>query len=223
MIRQATNTSASTRFDGWLFDHYRALADRLRQLQRGDKDLQIIGVASCTSGEGVSTVTANLALTAASLSERPVLLIDANLARPSLGSWFGLPEGDGLADVLLGSVAVDDVIHTTPEANLSLLTAGTAVARTRASFDPAREQQLLTQVRSNFGLILVDLPAATQTSFCWSIAGLLGGVLLVVEAERIDAALAQRVKRDLESAGARTLGVVLNKHHDHLPAWFGRS
>lgn len=222
MIREATSTTVPTRFDGWLFEHYRALAERVRQLQRDDQTLKVVGVTSCTPGEGVSTVTANLAATAASVFDWPVLLIDGNLARPSLAAWFGDIRREGLADVLIGSGEAADVVRDAPEPNLSILTAGTAVARTRAGFDPACIQQLLVSLKSEYGLILIDLAAATQTSTCWSFASALDGVLLVLEAERVATQVAQQVKQKLIAAGTTPLGVVLNKHREHLPAWLNR-
>jgi capsular exopolysaccharide synthesis family protein len=224
MIQESARAnSGAMRTDGRLFEHYRALAERIRQLGGdGSATVRTVGVTSCAPGEGVSTVAANLAATAANLLERPVLLIDGNLAQPSQRRWLRLAEGPGLADVLVGSVTAAEAVQESPLANLAVLVAGTSVARIRASFDPLRLRQFFEELRGTYGLVVVDLPAATPTSTCWSLAAALDGVLLVVEAERVSSPGAQQVKRGLIAAGANLLGVVLNKHREHLPAWMNR-
>jgi Mrp family chromosome partitioning ATPase len=204
--------------DSNIVEHYRALADRLRH-QQTVTGVQTIGLTSCSPREGVSTVCANLAITAAAMFDRPVLIVDANFLRPSLRRTFRLRQGPGLADVLLQAVTLSEAICPLPDVNLSLLCAGTAVACTRASFDPVRIASTLTAMKREYGLILVDLPAATATSTGWNFCGALDGILLVVEADRVDAEVAQQVKRRLADVGATSLGVVFNKQRQHLPAW----
>ena len=86
-------------------EHYRALADRLR-LTQSSSAVQTIGLTSCSPREGVSTVAANLAITAAAMFDRPVLLVDANFLRPALRRMFRLRQGPGLADVLLSAATL---------------------------------------------------------------------------------------------------------------------
>jgi Mrp family chromosome partitioning ATPase len=218
MIQSIAAKRSRWQLDGPLVEHYRALADRLRHMQLA-QGVQAIGVTSCTPRAGVSTVCANLAITAASMLDRPVLLVDANFVRPSLRRMFRLPPGPGLADVLLQAVTLSESICPLNEVNLSLLCAGTAVACTRGNYNPARVAKAFEATKRDFGLILVDLPVASATSTLWNFCGALDGMLLVLEAERSNAAIAQQVKRRLADAGARSLGVVLNKQRQHFPAW----
>lgn len=217
MIRDTTAARRATRLSTRFGEYYRALAERIRGLRRdGEKTLQTLGVTSCRAGEGVSTVALNLSAAGASIYQSPVLAIDANLSRPAFSRWLRIDEGPGLADVLMGSLDAAEAIQESPEANLSVLTAGTAVSRTRASFDPSRVASLLASLKSDFALVIVDLPPAVQTSTCWNVAPALDGLLLVVEADRVDGEEAASVKRRLIGAGANPVGVVLNKQRHGL-------
>jgi non-specific protein-tyrosine kinase len=221
MIRD-TAARGNVRIEGQLVEHYRSLAERIRGLGAGPAGIRTLGITSCLPGEGVTTVAANLAATTAALFDGPVLLVEANFARPSLGQWLRLDDCVGLADVLMGSVEMAEAVRDSSEPNLAVLTAGTVVARTRASFDASRLQQLLDGIRDEYDLVLVDLPAATQTSPCWTIAAALDGVLLVVEAERISSRAAQNVTRRLLKVGANTLGAILNKQREGEGGWSRR-
>jgi Mrp family chromosome partitioning ATPase len=221
MIQSAPAQRHSIHLNHAIVEHYRALADRVRQMQSAD-GVQTIGITSCSPREGVTTVTANLAVVAASTYDRPVLVVDANLLRPAMRRTFGLRQGPGLADVLLHAVTPTEAICALNEPNLSLLCAGTAVACTRASFDPARISATFANLKRDYALILVDLPAATPTSPSWNFVGALDGTMLVVEAGHVEVDAAQQVTRRLTSMGAKTLGIVFNKQRQSLPTWLRR-
>jgi Mrp family chromosome partitioning ATPase len=84
--------------------------------------------------------------------------------------------------------------------------------------DCGRLNELLASLSREFGFIVVDLPQA-ESSVCFAAAGLLNGVLLVMEAERTHHAAASRAKARLLHANAAVLGVIFNKHRQHLPNW----
>src|ERR1043165_8043851 len=83
---------------------YRALAANL-QFAYADRQLQTIGVTSAAAGEGKSTTAANLAIALAEGGRR-VIVVDADLRRPSLHTLFGLDLDDGLSTILMGSELV---------------------------------------------------------------------------------------------------------------------
>ena len=71
--------------------------------------------------------------------------------------------------------------------------------------------------------MVFDLPAATESSSAIRLAGMLDGVLLVVETERIRREVARHVAGQLSQSGATLLGVVLNKRQQHVPHWLYRT
>ncbi|HVC93482.1 MAG TPA: CpsD/CapB family tyrosine-protein kinase [Pirellulales bacterium] len=177
----------------------------------GDKPLKTLGLTSCQSGEGVSTVAARLAVRAAELSDRSVLLVDANLARPAIERLFELPRGVGFSDVLLENCDLSAAIRSTHAARLCVLTAGQRAVHPDEVNDPVRMAAMVAALKEDFELVIFDLPPAGEVVSAACLAGLLDGVVLVVEAHRTCWEAAQRVTQQLSRSHARLLGAVLNK------------
>jgi len=177
--------------------------------------LRTLGLTSCRSGEGVSTIAAHLAVAAAACSDQPVLLVDANLASPSVQRTFGVQLAPGLAEVLSGGGQLPEVIQASPVARLSILAAGRWNERAGPAYDGAGLAGIIEALKRQFALLLFDLPAAGPPSPVTPLAALLHGVLLVVEAEKVRWEAAQRLKELLVRANVRLLGAVLNKWRHH--------
>ena len=225
MIQQPKlGTSPGTvRPAGKLSNHYQALLRRIRNAGNGSAGrYQTVGVTSCTPRAGVSSVAANLAVAAARAGAGPVLLIDANLRRPSVQRTFRTRRSPGLAEALCGKVDPLDCIQPSAVENLSIVTAGTTNGQAEPSYDPARVAELLDVFKHRFDMLVFDLPEATELSACLAIAGVLDGVVLVIEAEQSDSRAALRTKQQLAEVKANLLGVVFNKRRKHLPGWLYR-
>src|SRR5437763_2361808 len=99
-----------------LREHYRVLLQRLGWPGGGPPDTpRALGVTSCRRGEGVSTVAACLAATAAASGQGPVLLVDADLARPAAHSLLGVSPAPGLSEALADR-SVPPVVQPSPVA-----------------------------------------------------------------------------------------------------------
>jgi capsular exopolysaccharide synthesis family protein len=179
---------------------------------------QAIGLTSCLRGEGVSTVAAQLAVAAASAG-RPVLLVDVNLESPGLHRLFQLECSPGLADALREDAQLDALIQPSGLVNLSVLTAGKMEASLTRSCATGTLTALVRVLKHDFPLVLFDLPALETGSVAIQCAGLLDGLLLVVEAERVRSEIVQREKEFLTQAGVPLVGAVLNRRRDYVPAW----
>jgi len=182
-----------------------------------------LGLTSCESGEGVSTLAVQVAVAAASCGELRILLVDANLLRPAVHRFFDRQPQPGLAEILLGQAKFSESVQPAPVAGLSLLAAGACRPEGLSRvYDSPRWPELMERLRQDFSLVVFDLPAAARTTAVMRLAGLLDGVLLVVEAERVRWEAAQRFEEMLHRAGAHLLGAVLNKRRRHLPGWLDR-
>ncbi|MGD9644899.1 MAG: CpsD/CapB family tyrosine-protein kinase [Pirellulales bacterium] len=202
---------------------YQALVQRLRAQGFGmPGGFQVVGFTSSSAGEGVTTVSVNVAVSAARSLGRPVLLIDANDSRPALASLFDINERGGFYDALAGREGPSSGLVKLPIENLTLLTAGSAENRQMISYDPAVLRELLDAWRHEFDLILIDLPPAYEESPCFALAGQLDGIVLVVAAGRARRAAVRRVKERLAATRASVLGAVLNMRRWHLPEWLRR-
>ena len=140
--------------------------------------------------------------------------MDANLSAPGLHRFFGGRRGDGLGNALAQPAEVTSYVRPTDVAGLSWLSAGSRAERSPRGMDAAQWSPVLETLRSGFDLMIFDLPATTVEPATLHLAGLLDGVLLVVEAERTRWEVVRDVKEQLVRARVNLLGVVLNKAHD---------
>jgi len=205
-------------------EYYRAVLYRLRGSGNGASDrVRTVGVTSCYSGEGVSTVAAQLAVTAASCGDGRVLLVDSNFVRPSAEQTFGLEAGPGLAEVLLQGKEPLSQIRSSFVTNLSVLAAGELNGKSTRAYDAGTLCEVIDALKEQFDLVVFDMPAAGWLGFLVRLAGLVDGVLLVVEAERVRWEVARRTIEQLTRADVRLLGAVLNKRRQHVPNWLYRT
>ena len=200
---------------------YRALLGRLGW--PGDDDtqpLRTLGLTSCYGGEGVSTVAAQLAHTAAASGHHRILLVDANFTRPSLAHLFGVSAGPGLAEAVAAEATQSPNVQTTSTPDLSILTTGVAAGDLSRVYQSRQMAALVDTFKHRFDLVIFDLPSCDeQISGTGSMAGLLDGLLLVVESERVRWEVAQNTQQILGRYGANLSGVVLNKNQQHVPDW----
>ncbi|MGB6042859.1 MAG: CpsD/CapB family tyrosine-protein kinase [Pirellulales bacterium] len=193
--------------------HYQALARRLGLLADAETP-RALGVTSCFSGEGVTTVSANLAIAAASLSPGPVALIDANADRPALHRIFRVRRKPGLENVMAGDTTPFDCLCETALERLSLLPAGRLSHGRQPAYDPASIDEMIDNFKHVFPLTIIDLPPANELSTCFPLVGGLDGIVLVIEAYRVPQERARRACRQLSDANGTVLGVVFNKFRD---------
>jgi succinoglycan biosynthesis transport protein ExoP len=172
-----------------------------------DHQPSAIAVASWSAGEGKSTVTAGLALSLAAVG-RDVVVIDADLRRPTMHERLGEPFGEGLAD--LGSVDVEHVLRRTRYEHLWYLPAGVpdrhpADVVTMAL--PRAHRALAAEGR----LLLIDAPplhGVAEAPFVLSVAH---HVILVVDAASVKLIELEQAVERLRSQGLVLLGVVINR------------
>jgi len=202
-------------------DYYRALFQQLRTSFGGLEDGgRAVGITSSVSGEGVTTVCENLIVSAAQQLLRPVLLIDANLRGAQAPA--GAEPTRGLYDALVGRVEPADCIRPAATRNVYLLSAGSRAIRSGVPYPKEVFVELLNGLRREFQFIVVDLPVANELTDCFSICGLLDGLLLVIEAERVRSPVVTHARDHLFQAGARMMGIVFNKRRNHVPEWLYR-
>jgi protein-tyrosine kinase len=207
---RSTRTPTRSVLSGPAREKYYALAHWLRSggNNSGAIARKSLGITSCDRGAGVTTVAMNLAAAAAHSSERPVLLLDLSaveLTRPALDrSSDSRPR-----EIPALPSELSEHVETSSISNLSILRVDRALAL--ALGRERGVENLLRSLENDFDFVVIDLPTA-ESSVCFACAGLLHGVLLVVEAERTDCEAATRAKQLLDQARANTVGVILNKH-----------
>lgn len=206
-----------------LCGHFQSLIEQLaaEATSRSGRGLTV-GLTSSQRREGVSSMAAGLAVSAALRGLSPVLLVDGNLTNPAQDSIFETPRSPGLAEYLLDGAEPAAVSHRTPVRQLSVCPVGAVPADAGPLWEALRTVDWARELTAGHALVLVDLPALAADGPSASLAARLDGVLLVVEGERSERSSADTARRLLTSANAELWGVVLNKYRRRAPRWLER-
>src|SRR5690242_1478599 len=168
-----------------------------------------LGMTGARPRDGSSTTAANFTLIMGETGAR-VILVDADLHKPSLHRFFGLPNTVGLSSVLAGEGRVGDVLQTiTPPSRMKLLAGGPPVRNPSTVLKPERIKAVLEALGQEADLVIVDLPSVSAIAYTVQIASMLDGVVLVLRAGTESADAERLVRRRLK--GANLLGIVLNR------------
>ena len=189
-------------------EQYRQLRTRLSHFE-GASNLRTVLVTSPQKGEGKSVTSANLALTMAQELQRRVILVEADLRKPSLQSLFGLAGGPGLSEYLSGAAELKDVMTFLPDHNLTVIHAGSAPTNPAELLGSTAMRRLLDQLRTRFDRVILDTPPVLPLADVAVLAPLVDGTLLVVRAGVTPKPAIENALRAFDSS--RLLGVVLNE------------
>jgi succinoglycan biosynthesis transport protein ExoP len=172
---------------------------------------QVLVVTSTLPGEGKSLTAVNLALSLASADER-VLLVDADMRRPTLNTLLGMRRTPGLCEVLTGVAGLEAAVQRVPGTRLRILTAGTPVESNPADLlATSGFRELLMTLRASYDRIVLDTPPAGALADALTLSPLAEGVLVVARCGKVTgSALSQALER-LAQARAHVVGVVLNR------------
>ncbi|MDQ0226803.1 CpsD/CapB family tyrosine-protein kinase [Metabacillus niabensis] len=179
------------------------------QFSSVDEALQTIIVTSSGPGEGKSTNTANLAVVFAQQGKR-VLLIDADLRKPTVHYTFRTENHVGLSNVLTRQLTLEEAISTTAQEKLWVLSSGPIPPNPSELLGSKNMQVLLEQAKEEYDVIVIDTPPVLAVTDAQILANLADGVVLVVSSGKTERDSAKKAKELLESAKAKILGVVLN-------------
>lgn len=151
------------------------------------RNANLIMVTSALPQEGKSFVAVNLAMSIAMELERTALLIDADVARPSVPQLFGLPPSAGLLDVLQDkSLQLSDVLLRTNVPKLNLLMAGTQCSNATELLASAAMARLLDEMATRYAdrIIIFDSPPLLMSTEARVLASHVGQIVFVVHAEQ---------------------------------------
>lgn len=182
--------------------------------------VQVVGVCSAAKGEGKTTVALGLATALAHRGGSQVLLIEGDLASPTLAKDLQKNESPGLVECLLGDETLEAVIQPTPIENLAIITAGQVGEDPISLLTRTDLRQLLETLRSRYRYILLDMPAILEREDAGRLVELVDGVMLVIAAGRVPKEVTESgvaaIGRD------KLMGVVLNRAQTTAPRWLNR-
>jgi len=175
----------------------------------GGKGHQSLVITSAAPGDGKSVVAVNLAV-ALGRSGKRVLLVDADLRRPTLHELLECRQRPGLAEVLTGSRKPSEAIASTHCSGVWLLPSGTGLSNPSEQLGSTRFNEFLERLGESFDWVIIDTPPVMAVTDPAVIARVANGVLFVVNARRTHQRVAQAAVDRLEAAGATFAGAVLN-------------
>jgi len=187
---------------------YRILRTNIEFNRKNPEDNSIT-VVSGGAGEGKSTTLVNLAYVCAQ-GGYTTLMIDADLRRPRLHTFFDINNSVGLTNFLTTDLQLEDVILQTPVDNLYFLPSGILPADAAGILNSRRMSELLQDVKQRFDLVLVDSPPILGVSDAAVLASEVDLTMIVVQHRKLPRNMLLRVKQAVENVGGVVIGVVLN-------------
>lgn len=190
-------------------EQYRTIRTNI-QFSVADRPLRSIMVTSSAPAEGKSTTVANLAVVFAQQGKK-VLLIDADLRKPTAHYTFRKDNYIGLTNVLTKQATLQTAVKETDVENLFVLTSGPIPPNPAELLGSAAMEELLAEAYDQFNVVLFDTPPVLAVTDAQILANQCDGTILVVHSGKTDIEAAQKAKELLLAAKGKLLGVVLNQ------------
>jgi polysaccharide biosynthesis transport protein len=189
---------------------YRYLRARLDPALTSMEGGGVLLVASAQGREGRTSVAANLATALAHAGDN-VILVDADLRRPSLSQVFGTGDRPGLSDLLGGRASLEEVAVATDVPGLRLVTAGEVPGRPTDMFEVFRLTRSFARMKAVADVIVVDSSPVLAVSDALTLARVSDLVVVVADLRRTRHGDASSTAQQIRAVGLGTLVGVLNR------------
>lgn len=203
-------------------EQYRTLRYIVEHLRK-ESGLQVVAVTSPVAGDGKTTTAINLAGALAQSPETRVLLMDADLRRPTLEGHLGIEstaESSGLVEALLDpSFALRDAVQFLPTFNLAVLSRGNSATPPHEVLKLPRLGELLAEARVQFDFIVLDTPPMLPVPDCRLLAKLIDGFIMIVAAHKTPQKLLEEAMNIMDQA--KLVGLVFNRDDHPLSGYYG--
>lgn len=176
-----------------------------------DKTIKTIVYTSSGPGEGKSTISINTAVAMAQ-SEKRVLIIDCDLRKPKIHTFFKFGNGQGLTNVLVEGVDYKEVVHKAEEVEgLSVLSAGPIPPNPAELLGSKKMKAFIGSIKEDYDIIILDAPPVGMVTDAAILSTIADGTILVCAVGQADVEATKAAKELLKKVNANILGVVLNK------------
>lgn len=197
-------------------ESYRRVQTNLQFLDVGAPVRSFV-VTSSVPDEGKTTTAIGLAHALAERGSR-VLLVDADLRRPSLADRLGLEGAAGLSTVLIGRADLEDVVQQVGPPRFAVLTAGDLPPNPGRLIEAESMEQLVRQARANYDVVIFDVPPLLPVTDGALLARRTQGAVVVARARKVRRAQLHDALASLDAIGATCLGLIATgvspKDHD---------
>jgi capsular exopolysaccharide synthesis family protein len=186
---------------------YRILKANI-EFNRADREANTYTLVSGGPGEGKSTTLNNLAYTFAKGGAN-VLVVDADIRRPSQQRFFDADNSVGLVEYLHGKVKLEDIVKSSRLDNLSFIPSG-RIADDVGIVNSPRMMELIGILKRQYDVVFFDSPPILGVSDASVLVSEVDNTIMVVQHRRFPRGMLQRVKQNVSHVGGKLIGVVLN-------------
>lgn len=180
-----------------------------------DTPINSLVVTSAQKGDGKSTVSVQLAQAAAAMGQK-VLLVDADMRLPQVHSRLGLPNEQGLSNIISTNLPIYEAIQRSPLGdNLFVITSGQIPPDPIKLLSSKKMQNIMAQLRTEFDLVIYDTPPILGLADSSIVATHTAGIVLVVRMAKTDRAVVRQALDGLRLSRANVLGLVVNGVRKH--------
>ncbi|MBI3770078.1 MAG: CpsD/CapB family tyrosine-protein kinase [Deltaproteobacteria bacterium] len=198
---------------------YQRLGTNLLAPSKDPSVLRDLMVVASVHGEGTTTTAALYASTLAKRKKLDVLLIEANFRTPALEQVFPIQRNGGFAELIAGTQELDRVVQATPQPNLFVITSGHYETSPSNVLEAPAMSEVLARLHERFQFVVFDSAPVNVYTDAQILGPRVDATVFVIEADRTRIDEVQRAKRQLERAGAKMIGVLLNRRKNYLPGF----
>ena len=189
---------------------YRIIRTRMLFSSTKERPLRSVLITSPGPQEGKTVTLCNLGIAMAQNRQR-ILLVDADMRRPRLHEAFGKQNETGLSSVLSGQATLDEVAQKTDIENVYLISGGVVPPNPSELLAGQRMREFIDKAKAQFDFVLLDSPPIGMLTDAVIIAGLVDGIIVVVESGTTSKKILARIHQLLDHAKAKVIGMVFNK------------
>lgn len=192
-------------------EEYRKLKSVIVKLTKEGSFLNMLMVTSAIGGEGKSLTSLNLALSLAQEFDHTVLLVDADIRKPSIHGYMGIENSAGLTDCILDGVEVKDALIRTGIGKLSFLPAGRSVPNPAEVFTSQRMRDFFLEMKNRYPdrYIIIDTPPVLPFAETRSLSMIVDGIVMVAKEGLVTLHNIEEAMEHIK--GTPLLGIVYNE------------
>ena len=190
-------------------EQFRTIRTNIQFASSSDKRLQTMVITSSGPSEGKSTTSANLAVVFAKSGQR-VLLVDADLRKPTVYKTFQLNNAKGLSTILSTTQNATEIAQDSGIENLSILTSGPKPPNPSELLGSVRMNQVIQELRNTYDIVIFDMPPVVNVTDAQIMASKVDGTLLVIRENVTNKESLGKATELLKLVNARVLGTVYN-------------